>query len=223
MSIHLERDLDELRRGVVALAALVEQAVRDAVAALRTRDAALARRVAEGDARIDLEQNEVEEGCLKVLALHQPVASDLRGVAAVLQMTTDLERVGDLAEEIAGSAAALAALPPVPAPPGLEPLAALAASQLGLALDAFARRDTALARAVCRRDAEVDRLNEEVAAGLVALMEADPGKVRAGLALVAAAGHLERIADHATNIAEDTIYLVEGEIVRHSPALRVAG
>src|SRR5262249_44082059 len=162
-------------------------------------DAALARRVAEGDARIDLEQNEVEEGCLKVLALHQPVASDLRGVAAVLQMTTDLERVGDLAEGIAGSAAALAALPPMPAPPGRARRGRRARRRRGRGRAAAARRDPDLAGAVCRRDAEVDRLNEEVAAGLVALMEADPGKVRAGLALVAAAGHLERIADHATN------------------------
>ncbi len=218
MSKHLERDLERLQRDLLGMAALVEEAVHKAIRALQGRDAGLALEVIDGDPAIDAEENRVSEECLKMLALHQPVAVDLRRVAAVLMISTDLERMGDLAEDIAERAVHLAGLAPVAGDEKLQRMTDMAVLMVRQSLDAFVNLDAELARLVSRLDDEVDRYNNELIEDLTAAMREAPEKVEPGLSLFSAVRHLERIADHATNIAEDVIYLVEGEIVRHRPA-----
>jgi phosphate transport system protein len=218
MPKHLERDLENLQKDLLALAASVEEAILKAIRALQERDVALAEEVIDGDNDIDEEENHVEEECLKMLALHQPVAVDLRRVTSVLQINTDLERMADLAEDIAERAVALARLPPIPVPADLQRMTDLTSSMVRQSLDAFVNLDPKLARLVCRLDDEVDRYNKSIIDELIRLMQKSPEMVEPALSLFSATRHLERIADHATNIAEDVIYLVEGAIVRHRPA-----
>ncbi len=170
-----------------------------------------------GDPKIDQEENNVEEAALKVLALHQPVAIDLRRIAAALKINTDLERMADLAEDIAERVVHLASLPPIPIPDKLQAMTDLTTSMVRESLDSFVNLDTRQALRVCRLDDEVDHCNSEIIKELVQLMQKSPEMVEAGVSLFSATRHLERIADHATNIAEDVVYLVEGEIVRHRP------
>jgi phosphate transport system protein len=218
MAKHLERDLDNLQRDLLALASLVEAAIHKAIRALQERNTKLAQEIIAGDSQIDREENHIEEECLKVLALHQPVAVDLRRVTSVLLINTDLERMADLAEDIAERAMALARWPAIPIPADLQRMTDLASSMVRQALDAFVNLDAKLARLVCRLDDEVDRYNKSIIDELIRLMRRSPEMVEPGLSLFSATRHLERIADHATNIAEDVIYLVEGAIVRHRPA-----
>jgi phosphate transport system protein len=218
MSKHLERDLDNLQRDLLALASLVEAAVYKATRALRERDSALAREVIAGDTQIDQEENHIDEECLKILALHQPVAVDLRRIVAAKMINTDLERMGDLAEEIAERALHLAGAPRVPVPQKLERMTDLTTSMVRQSLDAFVNLNTLQAEAVIRLDDEVDRYNREIIDEIEQAMKGSPALIEAGLSMFSAVRQLERIADHATNIAEDVVYLVEGEIVRHRPA-----
>jgi phosphate transport system protein len=217
MSKHLQRDLDNLQRDILAQADVVEGAVRKAVHSLLSRDESLARAVIDGDDCIDQEQNRIEEECLKILALHQPVAIDLRRVTAAMMVNVDLERIGDLAEDMAGRTLALMKLPAIPAPARLQAMADASIQMVRQALDAFMHQDVRLARAVCLQDDIVDRYNSEIIQELAKLMGANPDAVEPGLSFFSAVRQLERIADHATNIAEDVIYLAEGEIVRHRP------
>jgi phosphate transport system protein len=214
---HFQRDLEQLQRDVLSLAGSVEEAVSSATRALRISDVALAQRVIEGDEEIDALQNHVDEECLKVIALHQPVAVDLRRIATVFMINTDLERMADLAVDIAERAVALAKLPPVHVPDRLEQMTDVTNSMVRQSLDAFVTFDAELARRVCRQDDVVDRFNEEIIQELIVMMRTPPDRIEQGLSLFSAVRHLERIADHATNIAEDVIYLVEGQIVRHKP------
>jgi phosphate transport system protein len=218
MSKHLHRDLESLQRDLLALAASVEEAIHKAIRALQQREAEPAEQVIAGDTQIDQEENHVEEECLKLLALHQPVAVDLRRIAAALKINTDLERMADLAEDIAERALHLAGLPVVPVPEALQRMTDLTTTMVRQSLDAFVNLDPRLARRVCRLDDEVDRYNNEIIKELIGMMQQSPAKVEAGLSLFSATRHLERIADHATNIAEDVVYLVEGNIIRHHPA-----
>lgn len=215
MSKHLERDLDNLQRDILTLAAAVEEAIYKSIRSLQERDAVLAKQVIDGDTPIDDAENHVEEECLKLLALHQPVAVDLRRVAAILKINTDLERMADLAVDIAERAVALARPPFLPIPEGLQRMTDLTTSMVRQSLDSFVNLDTHLARRVWRLDDEVDRYNDEIITELIQSMQSSPEMVEPGLSMFSAVRHLERIADHATNIAEDVVYLVEGEIVRH--------
>ena len=215
MAIHLMRDLDRLQRDLVALAGLVEETVHKAMRALQTRNTALAREVIAGDGQIDLEDNHLNEECLKMLALHQPVARDLRRVVAAMMITTDLERMGDLAEEIAERAISLAEQPQMPVPERLTRMADLTAVMVRQALDSFVNLNKEQAERVMRMDDEVDRYNAEIIQELIASMQTSSKLIEPGLSLFSATRHLERIADHATNIAEDVIYLIGGDIVRH--------
>ena len=219
MSKHLERDLDNLQRHLVTLAASAEEAIHKATRALQQRDTALAREVIEGDNEIDEEENRVEEEALKLLALHQPVAIDLRRIAAAMKINTDLERMADLAEDIAERALQLARLPAIPVPDQLQRMTDLTTTMVRQSLDAFVNLDVRLARVVCRLDDEVDRFNTEIIEELIRVMQSSSELVEPGLSMFSAIRHLERIADHATNIAEDVVYLVEGEIIRHRPVL----
>ena len=217
MSKHLERDLDDLQRDILAQAAMVEEAIHMAIRSLQERDEALAQKVIAGDSRIDEEENHLEEECLKILALHQPVAVDLRRIAAALLINVDLERMADLAEDIAERALVLCRPPLIPVPEKLQRMTDLTTAMVRQSLDAFVNIDAHLARVVCRLDDEVDRLNDAIIQELIRTMQKAPEAVEPGLSLFSATRHLERIADHATNIAEDVIYLVDGEIVRHRP------
>jgi phosphate transport system protein len=217
MSKHLQQDLGRLQRDLLSLAASVEEAIHKAIWALRCRETDPAEQVIAGDALIDQEETSIEEECLKILALHQPVAIDLRRIAAALKINTDLERMADIAEDIAERALHLAQLPEVPIPEKLQRMTDLAVSMVRQSLDAFVNLDSHQARRICRLDDEVDRYNKEIIDELVRLMRQSPENVEAGLSLFSATRHLERIADHATNIAEDVVYLVEGTIIRHHP------
>ena len=220
MAKHLARDLEGLQRQILTLAGRVEEAVYNATQALHNRDADLAQEVIAGDAAVDVQENLIQEDCLKILALHQPVAVDLRRIAAVLLITTDLERIGDLAVDIAERAVALVGHPRPAIPDNFLRLTDFVTSMVRQALDAFVNLDSRQAARVIRLDDEADRLHAEVIAELIAAMKADPGAVEPGVSLFSAARHLERIGDHATNIAEDVVYLVEGEMVRHRPEAR---
>jgi phosphate transport system protein len=217
MSKHLDRDLGHLQRDILALAAGVEEMIHQAVRALRKHDVPLARQVIDRDADIDQRENWVEEECLKMLALHQPVAADLRRIATVLKINNDLERMADLAVDIAERAIRLAELPALPVPENLQRMTELTIQMVRESLESFIQRDAHQARRVCRLDDTIDRYNAEIIQELIERMKTASENIEAALSLFSATRHLERIADHATNIAEDVIYLVEGEIVRHRP------
>jgi phosphate transport system protein len=218
MSKHLQRDLDYLQRDLITLAASVEEQLHNAVRSLRERQPSLARQVIDGDNAIDQEENHIEEECLKLLALHQPVAKDLRRITAALKINAELERMADLAESIADRALALAKMIEIPMPKKLDRMTDLATTMVRQSLDAFVNLDAKLARRVIRLDDEVDRFNDEIIAELIRTMEASSENVAPGLSFFSATRHLERIADYATNIAEDVVYLAEGEIIRHRPS-----
>jgi phosphate transport system protein len=218
MAKHLRRDLDNLQKDILGLAGLVEQSIHRAISALRERDVKSAKEVIAVDPQIDNEENHIEEECLKILALHQPVAIDLRRIASAMMINIDLERMGDLAEEIAERAVHLASLPPLPIDDGnLQKMTDLTTMMVRQSLDSFVNLSTEQAQVVLRMDDEVDRLNVELIQAIIAAMKRSSELIDAGLSMFSAVRHVERIADHATNIAEDVIYLVEGEIVRHRP------
>ena len=217
MSLHLEHAITALKKRVLFLSTIVEENLRRAVEAVDKRDADVARHVIEFDASIDREEVEVEEECLKMLALYQPVANDLRFIVAVLKLNSDLERIGDLAVNIAGGAMVLARAP------ALEPafdfwrMAELAQGMVRQSLDALVNRDARLAREVCATDDAVDGLKHEISVRVKAGLREPAAAVDALVQVLAIARHLERVGDHATNIAEDVIYMIEGRIVRHQP------
>jgi phosphate transport system protein len=215
MAKHLERDLDNLQRDLLALAGLVEAAIHKSIRALQERNSRLAQEVIGGDPQIDAEENHIEDECLKILALHQPVAIDLRRIAAAMMINIDLERMGDLAEEIAERAIHLARPPLLPIPAKLQRMTDLTTMMVHQSLDSFVNLNSEQAKQVMRMDDEVDRYNEEIIHEIIRGMQKSPDLIDAGLSMFSATRHLERIADHATNIAEDVVYLVEGEIVRH--------
>jgi phosphate transport system protein len=215
MAIHLQRDLDNLQRDLLALAGLVEESIHKAILALHERNADMAREVIAGDPQIDNEENHIDEECLKILALHQPVATDLRRIVTAMMINTDLERMGDLAEDIAERAVQLAQPPLLPIPNDLQKMTDLTTMMVRQSLDSFVNLSTHQASAVLRLDDEVDRFNNDIIDEIVQEMRESPILVEAGLSMFSVVRHLERIADHATNIAEDVVYLVEGEIIRH--------
>jgi phosphate transport system protein len=217
MSKHLQRDLENLQRDLLDLAASVEEAIHTAAQALQNRNVELAQDVIDGDTQIDQEENHIEEECLKMLALHQPVAVDLRRIAAALKINNELERMADLAEDIAERAVHLAQLPAIPMPKALQEMTDLTTTMVRQSLDAFVNLDASQARRVCRLDDTVDRYNSEIIQEIIDQMRKSPEMVNPGLSLFSATRHVERIADHATNIAEDVVYLVEGLIIRHHP------
>lgn len=211
-----ERDLEQITAELLRLAALVEERIGAAIRSLCDRRPDLADSVIRGDAVIDQLEVRIEEDCLYFLARHDPLAGDLRRIAAVLKVNHELERVADEAVSIARRAVALAKRPPdIPIPWDLEAMSDLAVAMVRDSLDAFIDADVARAREVIARDDDVDRLHRQVIGALEGVIRARPYAVEVGLHLFSAAGHLERIADHTTNIAEATVYLAEGLIIRH--------
>ncbi len=215
MSVHLQREIERLKKQLLSLCALVEDQVQLAVRALLERDPEMARGVEQRDTEIDHREVEVEEELLKTLALHQPVASDLRLIVAALKINNDLERIGDLAVNIARKAATFATQPPMDIPFDLAGMWEKTQLMLRDSLDALVNLNPGLANDVCARDSEVDQMKREIRHKAESMMARDPSKVASLLLLLAVSRNLERIADHATNIAEDVIYMAEGRIIRH--------
>lgn len=215
MSKQTREDLTELTKKILHIGGLVEKAVDKSLVALLDRDARLAREVIEGDSVVDNLENEVEEMCLDILALRQPVARDLRFITGIMKINSDLERMADLAVNIAERAEVLAVVLPLPFRPDVSRLAALAKRMVRDGLDALIRLDAALALRTWKADAEADRLYRELIGEAIQFMREHPDRIGDVMHLVAALRNLERLADHATNIAEDVIFVVNGRIVRH--------
>jgi phosphate transport system protein len=215
MERHVHENLRAVEDRLAAMGALVESRTRDAVEALRGRRADLAAIVASGDGPVNELEVEIDDLCLKLLALHHPVGSDLRTVRSILKANTDLERIGDQAVNIAQAAIKLMQLPAVESARDVDQLAGLALAMLRDTMSAFVERDVARARSVLSRDDAADATRDAVMRARLANMMTDPGTAERGLALIVVARCLERIADHATNIAEDLIFLVEGRDIRH--------
>jgi phosphate transport system protein len=216
MSVHLQRAIDQLKKDLLSLCALVEEQTQIAVRALLSRDDELAHEAVCRDLEIDQREVEVEEECLKILALYQPVAADLRFIVAALKINNDLERIGDLAVNIAHKAITFACGQPMEIPFDLAGMWEKTQAMLRDSLDCLVNLDPALANAVCARDNEVDALKRAIRLKAEEMIRKNPERAPTLLTLVAVSRNLERIADHASNIAEDVIYMVEGRIVRHT-------
>lgn len=215
MAIHLLRDLESLKKELLTVGSLVEEATSKAILALVDRRPDLADEVRHGDRIVDEQELRVEDECLKILALHQPVAADLRYVVAMLKVNNDLERVGDLAGNIASRAKELAKAGTVPVPSQITQMSDHAQRMLRDSLNALVESDSELARRVHREDEKVDALYKQIFGLLEDSMRKQPESIPAQIQLLSVSRYLERIADLATNIAEDVIFMVEGELVRH--------
>ncbi len=215
MTRHFQVELDKLKKRVLSLGAKVEEQVRMAIKALETRDDSLAKVIIRSDQEVDVSEVEVEEECLKILALHQPVAVDLRFITAVIKINNDLERIGDEAVNIAQRVENIARRTPVSVPVDYGLMAEKAEGMLKRSLDALVNLDVDLAYGVCLSDDEVDRINRAAYERIKEVIKRKPDRVTYLINLLLVARHLERIADHATNIAEEVIYMVEGIIPRH--------
>jgi len=214
----LDDDLHLLRQRILRMGGMVEEATANATAALTQRRPELARRVLEADDAIDMVELDVDEECLRILALHQPVASDLRYITAVLKINNDLERIGDLACNVAERAIDLSTRDPLVLPMQFERMTEIVRAMLHDALDALVSRNAELARDVCARDREVNAIHRENFAILQECMKGDVETVERCVDLLSASRQLERMADQTTNIAEDVVFLVEGLVIRHRKA-----
>lgn len=223
MSVLLNKQIEKIKRMVLAQGALVEQALRRAVVAVEERDSELAAQVVGQDMQIDLAEIDIEEECLATLALHQPVAHDLRFIVSVLKINSDLERIGDLAGNMAEQGAALAGMPPIDmAQFGILDMARQAQLMVKQALDALVAVDADLASKVREMDDRVDARHRAVYSIVEQNIRDDIDSIPQLIRIQITARHIERIADHAVNIAKDVIYLARGEIVRHRRARAAA-
>lgn len=215
MARHIEHQIAQLKNSILQFGTIVEESISRSNTALFKRDVELAQKVIANDAEIDRLEVELEEECLKVLALYQPVAADLRFVVAVLKINNDLERIGDLASNIAKTVSQLTTTGPLELPEEISSMAKQAEEMVKNSLDAVVKADPDLARQVRKEDDIVDAGRHKVRKLVMQQIKKDPEKVEGLLQINTISKHLERIADMATNIAEDVIYMVEGEIVRH--------
>jgi phosphate transport system protein len=215
MPKHLQRQIDQLKQKILFVGSMVESAIANAVSALVERDENLAAKVLEEDAEIDRMEVDVEEDCLKILALYQPVAVDLRFVVAVLKINNDLERMGDLAKNIAKRVLYLARVDRVDVPVDFRTMAVRAQDMVKRSLDALVTADSSLAHRVRQDDDELDGMRRMIHEKIRAAVRQCPEQTETLLKLYSVAKHLERLGDMATNVAEDVIYMVEGDIVRH--------
>ena len=215
MTRHIERQIEQLKEKILRVGTLVEEAISKSITALINRDSHLAQRVMASDEDIDRMEVEGEEECLKILALYQPVAADLRFVVAALKINNDLERMGDLAKNIAKRVAQLAAGEPCELPPEIRLMAMQAQEMVKQCLDAVINADPSLARQVREEDDAVDAARQKIRKKVLQGIKEHPENVETLLRINSVSKHIERIADMATNVAEDVIYMVEGDIVRH--------
>jgi len=212
---HFEADLQVLKQRLLTMGAQVEERAHRAVRSLIDRRLDEAERIIASDQEVNDLQIEIDDRCVKLLALQQPAASDLRLIMAALKINDDLERIGDQAVNIAENVIKVLPQPPLKPLIDIPRMAEIAQSMTRDALDSFVRKDAELARGVLKRDDEVDQLKDQVFRELLTYMMADPGTIQRALALILISRNIERIADHATNIAEDVIFLVEAKDVRH--------
>lgn len=219
MSIHLQLDLSELHKDLLSMCARVEDMIHRAVGQLSAPDFEETRQLMAEDTDIDRWDVRIEDACLKILALYQPVAIDLRRITTVMKVSGELERVADLAVNIADRAAALLEFPQVTIPDELTQMAERAVNMLHRSIDAYVDLNSELARQVSEEDDQIDEMNKGLLHQLIEEMHRNPDQLDALLNLFSAVRHVERVADHATNIAEDVVYLVEGRIVRHAKKL----
>lgn len=215
MTKHLERELDHLRGELINQFGVVEQMIQLAVRSLVERRVDLADRVIQSDTGVDETDIRIEEECLKLLALHQPVATDMRWLICVVKVNGELERMADLACNIAERAKSLDLFPLFPVPEEMTEMVMATTSMVKTSLDAFVERDSKKATEAIRADDLVDAMNRVVIDQLHEMMKSDSDQIEPGVHCFSASRHLERIADLAESISEDVIYLVEGEIVRH--------
>lgn len=212
---HFQEELDQLKGRLTEMAGLAETSVRAAVSALLERDESKAQWVVDQDTALDLLEVEIEQRSVNLLALQQPMARDLRLITMAMKISSDLERVGDHAVNIAETVHWLIEAPLFPVLPEIEEMVRVSTAMLKDSLDAFVRGDCKLAREILNRDDRVDELHDNTFRILLTHMMEDPRKISAGMDLLLVSGNLERIADLATNISEDVIYMVEGRIVAH--------
>ena len=215
MERHFERELEALKEQLLLMGGRAEAMVRKAIEALRRRDSELCRQVFADDQAIDRLEIDIEERCLRLLALRQPLATDLRFITAALKVSNDLERIGDHAVNIAGGAERLLAEPELKPLVDIPRLAALAAGMLRESLNAFVRRDAATARRLCRQDDEVDQLNRQIFRELLSYMIENPMTITRAMELILVGRNLERVADLATNVAEEVVFIAEARIIKH--------
>jgi phosphate transport system protein len=219
MSVHLQLDLHDLHKDILSMCAAVEDMIHRAVDQLSEPSLEEARRLVTEDNEIDRWDVRIEESCLKILALHQPVAIDLRRITTVLKISGELERVADLAVNISERAVGLLDGPSIQVPDRLKDMAARAVDMLHRSIDSYVELDSRKARLVCGEDDSIDETNKTLIGELIEYMHQNPDRLDSLLHLFSAVRQVERVADHATNIAEDVVYLVEGRIIRHAKKL----
>jgi phosphate transport system protein len=212
---HFQEELEQLKTRLLEMGGLAEDRVRSALDGLVERDSQLVDRVLGGDVPINQLHIEIDSRCFKLLALHQPMAVDLRAIVSAVKINTDLERVGDLAINIAEAVRRYMRHPPVKELIDIPRMAEIAQSMLRDSLDSYVRRDIALAQSVLNQDDELDALKTQVFRDLLTHMLQDPSTIEPALDLILISRHLERIGDHATNVAEDVIFMVSARDVRH--------
>ncbi|GAB4294958.1 MAG: phosphate signaling complex protein PhoU [Myxococcota bacterium] len=215
MPVRLKREIEKLKARLLTMSAKIEESVHLAVKSVEESDRTLAERVIAGDEEIDKLEVDTEEECLKILALYQPVAIDLRYIIAVLKINNDLERIGDLAVNIAERGLQLCERERVAPPLNLSSMAEKAQIMLRKSLDALVNLDAVSAREVCAADQEIDDIHRNMYCLIEEAVAKTPASFQSFILLLGISRNLERIADHATNIAEDVIYLTSGEIIRH--------
>ncbi|MGZ3515378.1 MAG: phosphate signaling complex protein PhoU [Thermodesulfobacteriota bacterium] len=215
METHFQKQLEELKENLLKMATLVEGAIDNAVQSLVKRDSGLAQKAFEAEDRINTMDIAINTECLNLLALRQPMAADLRFITSALKIITDLERMGDQAVNIAERAISLNREPQLKPYIDIHRMAEIAQSMVKDVLDAFVNRDSKLARSVCERDDLVDGLNDQVVRELLTYMTSDPKTTKSAMHLLIVSRCLERIADHATNIAEDVIFIVDALVIKH--------
>jgi len=215
METHFQKELQELKGDLLKMAALVEEAISTAVQSLVKRDSDLAKKTFEGEDQINRMEIDIEDKCLKLLALRQPMAADLRFITSTMKIITDLERMGDQAVNIAERAISLNEEAQLKPYIDIPRIAEITQSMVKDVLDAFVNRDPKLARSVCERDDMVDGLNDQVFRELLTFMISDPKTITRAVHLMIVCRCLERIADHATNIAEDVIFMIDALVIKH--------
>lgn len=216
MQRHFDEELKALKEKILRMGALVEEQIRNSIKALVERDSDLARQVIANDHRVNAMDVEVDEDCLRLIALHQPMAKDLRFITTAMKISTELERMSDLAENIAERAIELNEEPQLKPYIDIPRMAEHAQKMVKETLDAFVNQDAALARKVCADDDFIDDLTHQIFRELLSYMIEDPHTISRAVRITFVAKYIERVADHATNVAELVVYLVEGKIIRHT-------
>lgn len=215
MERHFDEDLEHLKEKFLKMSSLVEESIGASIKGLTERNAELAYKVIKSDDAVNMLEIEIDDMCLKLLALHQPTAGDLRFITSTMKIINDLERIGDLAVNIGQRTLDLLKVPPLKLRLNIPKMAAAAQDMLKDSLDAFVNKDSKLAYEVCKRDDEVDGLNHEIFMELLKANPEDQKPIERVLDLVLVAKNLERVADHSTNICEDIIYMVDGKVIKH--------